>query len=95
MTVVNGRIMPKYLKDRPLDNILRDRKRKSVSLRIDSDIFDRIDMISIQENRSANYVVNYLLELSFLETEEEDGEIIVEESFLTQFRNRRKRSHTG
>ena len=85
--------MPSYLKERPLNSILGDRKKRmSVSLRLDSEVFDRIDMISIMENRAANYVINCLLEDTFLEIEEEEGEIIVDQSDLAQFRSKKGRS---
>ncbi len=82
-----------YLKPRPIESILRDRsKRMSISIRIDSDLLDRIDTIAIHENRSASYVINCLLEDTFREMEEADGPIIVDKGELTRFRNRRGRS---
>ncbi len=35
--------------------------RRSLSLRVDSDVLDKISMIAITENRSITYVVDQLL----------------------------------
>jgi len=85
--------MPKYLKERSLQVVLGEGNplRKSLSLRLDSLVWDKIDSIAIAENRSASYVVNCLLEDAIQAIEEKGTVITTDPSALKQFRSKGNR----
>jgi len=62
--------------------------QKSISLRIDSNILDRLDMIAIKEDRSLNYVVRLLLSYFLLAYETKHGPIVTDPAALERFRSR-------
>ncbi len=69
--------------------------RLSVSLRLDSKIVDKADMIAIKEDRSLNYIVNRMIKKMISDFETQYGSIDVDNTALKNFRNRKGRSSSA
>jgi len=65
-----------------------------VSLRIKSKYLDRVDMLAYWEDRSRNFIFNRLIGKILKHLEIKHGKIVVNQSILEKFRNRRNRRGT-
>jgi hypothetical protein len=82
--------MGKYLDVKPFEIFMKGEElgQKSISLRIDSKIMVRLEMIAVLEDRSLSYVVKLLLADSLLAYETKHGPIVPDPAALERFRSR-------
>ncbi len=62
-----------------------------VSLRLDTHMIDKADMLAANDDRSRNYIINRLLNEAFRAVERKMGKIRTDSTVLDDFRKKRNR----